>query len=178
MHGIMFKSLKDFVVDRHDHDTWDEVRESADVAGKVYLPIDTYDDGELRRLVEAVSDRTGEPVSELLELFGRHVTARLFETYRNVGIDDDNALDLIVNTETQIHSALREQDSAVDPPRLTCRRYGDVVMVRYRSHRNLCSVAKGIVRGVGDHYGEPVVVTEQACMQDGATCCELVVRLE
>lgn len=177
MHGIMFKSLKDFVVDRHDHDAWDEVRSSADVAGKVYLPIDTYDDGELRRLVEAVSDRTGEPVPELLERFGRHAIGRLLETYWNV-VEEENALDLIASTETQIHSALRERDSAIDPPRLTCRRHDDMVMVRYRSHRKLCSVAKGIVRGVGDHYDEPVVVTEQACMQDGATCCELVVRSE
>lgn len=175
MHGILFKSLKDFVVDRHGREAWDEVRASADVGGKVYLPIDTYEDGELRRLVEAVSDRTGRPVPELLEAFGRYTTAQFLETYRTV-VDEGSALDLIANTETRIHAVLRAHDPSLDPPRLTCRRDGDAVTVEYCSDRELCSVAKGIARGVGDHYGEEVRVTEAACMRDGAECCELVVR--
>jgi len=178
MHGILFKSLKDFVVERHDREAWDEVRASAGLAGKVYLPIDTYDGAELRRLVEAASDRTGRPIQELLEAFGRYTTARLLETYGNVAGEERNALDLIANTETRIHSVLRARDPSIDPPNLTCRRDGDAVRVEYRSERELCSVAKGIARGVGDHYDEPVVVTEEACMRDGAEHCELVVRTE
>ena len=175
MHGILFKSLKDFVVDRHGREAWDEARASADAEGRVYLPIDTYDDGEFRRLVGAVSDRTGRPVPDLLEAFGRHTTAQFLETYRNV-VDEGSALSLIANTETRIHAVLRTHDPSLDPPRLTCRRDGDTVTVEYCSDRGLCSVAKGIARGVGDHYDEEVVVTEEACMQEGAECCELVVR--
>ena len=112
MHGILFKSLKDFVVDRHDREAWDEVRASADVAGKVYLPIDTYDDGELQRLVEAVSDRTGQPVPELLEVFGRYASAQLLETYRNV-VDEENALDLIAGRPVRRPSREQIEERAV-----------------------------------------------------------------
>jgi predicted hydrocarbon binding protein len=178
MHGILFKSLKDFVVERHGREAWEAVQDTADLAGKVYLPIDTYDDDELRRLVDALSDRTGRPVQEVLEAFGRYATARLLETYGSVAGDEGSALDLIANTETRVHAVLRTRDPSFDPPELTCRRDGDEVTVEYRSDRNLCSVAKGIARGVGDHYDEPVVVTEDACMRDGDEHCELVVRTE
>lgn len=178
MHGIIFKSLKDFVVDRHDHDTWDEVRATADVPGKVYLPIDTYDDDELTRLVTATSRRTDVPVPDLLEAFGRYATAQLLETYGNVVGEQGSALGLIANTEEQIHTVLRARDPNLEPPTLTCRRAGDAVRVEYRSDRGLCPVAKGIARGVGDHYDEPLVVTEEACMHDGAEHCEIVVRPE
>ena len=178
MHGILFKSLKDFVVERHDREAWDGALDSAGLTGKVYLPIDTYDDAELRRLVEAVSDRTGGPVGELQEAFGRYAGGRLLETYGNVASEEGGALELIANTETRIHSVLRARDPDIDPPNLTCRRDGDAVRVEYRSERDLCSVAKGIARGVGDHYDEPVAVTESACMRDGDEHCELVVRTE
>jgi predicted hydrocarbon binding protein len=176
MHGILFKSLKDFVVDRHDHETWDEVRETADVPGKLYLPIDTYDDEELKSLVVAVSDRTGEPVTDLLETFGRHTAAQLLETYGNVVGNEESALGLIANAESQIHTVLRARNPDLTPPTLTCRREGDAVRVEYRSDRGLCSVAKGIARGVGDHFDEDLVVSEESCMRDGADHCEIVVR--
>lgn len=177
MHGIIFKTLKDFVVTNHDHETWDEVRRAADLGGRVYLPIDTYDDGELAALVEATADRTDASVPDLLESYGRFAAAQLLDTYGNVVADDWDALDLVANVETGIHTVLRSHNPDLDPPELVCRRDGDAqVTVLYRSQRRLCFVARGIVLGVADHYDEPVTVTERTCMHDGDDRCELVVR--
>ncbi|UPV99477.1 heme NO-binding domain-containing protein [Halorussus gelatinilyticus] len=195
MHGIIFKSLKDFVVRDHGHETWDAVRRAADLDGRVYLPIDTYDDGELIRLAEAVGDETGTPTPDLLEAFGRVAAGQLLDTYGNVVADDWTTLDVVANAEAGIHTVLRAHNPDLDPPELVCRREqgeeagtreeGEAseedemsegrVRVVYRSPRRLCFVAKGIVRGVADHYGEEVQVTEPTCMHEGADHCELVV---
>jgi hypothetical protein len=50
------------------------------------------------------------------------------------------------------------------------------VIVVYQSGRRLCPVAKGLVLGVGDHYDEPLSVTENRCMHERADVCELVVE--
>ena len=43
--------------------------------------------------------------------------------------------------------------------------------------RKLCSVAKGIVRGVAAHYKEPVSITEGSCMLRGGRDCQILVRV-
>ncbi|WP_135851518.1 heme NO-binding domain-containing protein [Halorussus salinus] len=180
MHGIIFKSLKDFVVRDHGHETWDTVRHAADLDGRVYLPIDTYDDGELVRLVEAIGDETGTAIPDLLEEFGRFAAGQLLATYGNVVADDWTTLDVVANAEENIHTVLRAHNPDLDPPELDCRREetddGErQVRVRYRSPRRLCFVAKGIVRGVADHYDEEVRVAEPTCTHREGNHCELVV---
>lgn len=177
MHGILFKAMKDFVVDAHGHDAWDAVRAETGLDRRVYLPIDTYDDDELFRLVEAVADLTDTPLRPLLEGFGRSAASQLLDTYGTVVGDDWDALDLVEHTEEGIHAVLRARNPDLDPPELACRRDGDArVTVVYRSQRRLCPVAIGLVRGVGDHYGESLTVSEERCMHEGGDRCELVVE--
>lgn len=177
MHGIIFKSLKDFVVSNHDHETWDAVRREAGLEQRVYLPIQTYEEGELVSLVRAAADLTDEPIPDLLEAYGEFAAGLFLDTYDNVVREDWDALDLVANTEEGIHEVLRAHNPNLDPPELVCRREDDAqVTILYRSDRRLCFVAKGIVRGVADHYGERVSVTERACMHDGSDHCRIVVR--
>jgi predicted hydrocarbon binding protein len=176
MHGILLKGLKEFAVDSYGRDTWNRIREEAPVERKVYLPIETYDDEELTALAEAASSITGESTDEILEAYGRAVCERLLSTYDNVVEEEWSAIDLIANLEPEVHTALRNHSPKMDPPTVDCQRSDDRIVVQYDSHRDLCPVAKGLIHGVGDHYGENFVVTERRCSRDGADRCELVLN--
>lgn len=177
MHGIVFKSMKDFVVQNHGQETWDDICERAGLGHQIYLTIDTYEDGELLRIAGATATQTGVSIPDFLEAFGRHAAGQFLETYRNAIREEWSALDLVENAETQVHATLRTYNPAIDPPKLVCRRDSDSqVTIRYRSDRRLCFVAKGIVQGIGDHYGERLDVSETRCMHTGGDHCELVVR--
>ena len=176
MHGILLKGLKEFAVESYGRDTWNRIREEAPVERKVYLPIETYDDGELTALAEAASAITGESTDEFLEAYGRAVCGRLLSTYDNVVDEEWSAVDLIENLESDVHTALRSHNPKMDPPQVETQRSDGELVVRYDSHRNLCPVAKGLVHGVGDHYGENFVVTERRCAREGAEHCELVLN--
>jgi predicted hydrocarbon binding protein len=56
---------------------------------------------------------------------------------------------------------------------MTFRSTQDEVQIIYSSSRQLCSVAKGIIKGVARHYGETVHITEDACMLRGDQFCAL-----
>jgi hypothetical protein len=56
------------------------------------------------------------------------------------------------------------------------RRTADEVLVIYASQRRMCGVAKGIARGLGDHYGERIEIAEESCMLTGASSCSIAVR--
>lgn len=176
MHGILYKALKDLVVDRYGRDVWSEVRSEAGVGSKLYLPVTTYEDEELFDLVEATATVLDQEPDAILEPFGENVAAQLLDTYGNLVDPDWTAIDLVEHTEEHIHTVLRAHNPELSPPELECRREGaDRVTVQYRSERQLCHVAIGIVRGVASHYEEDLTISERHCMHSGDPYCELVV---
>jgi len=174
MHGIVLKGLKDFVVETYGTDGWDQVREAAGVEGRIYVPVSEYPDEEAVALVGAASEVTGQPPSTVLESFGEYLVDPLLSTY-GVHVDGDwSSMELLANVETYIHEALRaKQLSTYAPPRIDARRVGaDRVVLYYGSGRQFCSLVRGILLGVADHYDETFQVAEPECMLDGADHCE------
>lgn len=178
MHGIIFKELKDFVIDQYDQATWNAIVDEAGVPSGLYVPVSEYPDEELLALVAAASELSGIPVDDLLYEFGRFVFPDLASVY-GVHVDDEwDAVDLVANVEHYIHEALRaKQLSEFTPPGLQSKRVGeDRVLLAYSSDRELCDVAKGLLVGAGEFYDDPVAVREHRCMKDGAPRCEISVE--
>lgn len=177
MHGIFLKGLKEFVIEEYDRGTWDAVLDGADVDRTMYLAIETYDDEELDSLLRATVAETGEPADDLLESYGRSIGARLLATYGSVVDDGWTALDLIENVDRVVRPTLEAQNPKMDLPDLECRRVNvDTVNVHYRSSRQFCRVARGILVAVGEHYDERITVSETRCTHDGAEACEFSIR--
>lgn len=176
MHGIFFKGLKDFVTDEYGHDCWQDVVGTIGSGPQIYLPINSYADDEFTSLVTAACDRVDRPKSSFLESFGRALPPHLFGAYGHVVDPAWTTLDVVEHAEAGIHDVLRTHNEKLDPPRLGCQRLDSKrVAVRYRSDRQLCSVAKGIVHGIADHFDETVSVVERKCLLDGDDACVLVV---
>ena len=177
MHGIVLKGLKDFVVSEYDRETWQAIQHEAGVGGKVYVPLTEYDDADVLNLVGAAAEMTGKNVPTLLDEFGQFLVPPLVETY-GVHVEAEwTGLELLANVEEYIHTALRsKQLSTYTPPNLESEWNGtDQVRITYGSERELCALAKGLIRGVGEYYGEPLTVQEPSCMLDGDEQCEILV---
>jgi predicted hydrocarbon binding protein len=48
--------------------------------------------------------------------------------------------------------------------------------VHYRSHRQLCQLAEGLIEGAAETFGSRVVVSQPMCVLDGDEHCVLLVR--
>lgn len=175
MHGIVYASLKDHVVSVYGRETWEVVRADAGLSQQVYLPIQTYEDAEFGALAGALADRTGNDRRSVLRSVGRSTMAMFMDTYESAVDPSWDALDCVVNAESVVHAGLRDRGVDLDPPKLECERDGDGARIRYRSPRRLCAVATGLAEGIGDHYGTPLSVVEEQCVDDGAPHCELLV---
>lgn len=178
MHGVIMAELEKFVTQQHGASTWRDLLSRAQLPNRVYVAAATYPDSEAVALVNAASALTGTPASELLEAFGEALVPGLLQIYGRMLKPDWKTLDVLEYTESAIHAVVRRQSPGAQPPQLQCVRVSATeVRVTYASSRQMCAVAKGIIRGIAGQFGERIVLKETACMLKGAPKCDLSVRL-
>lgn len=178
MHGIIFNELRKYANTVYGDKTWNALLGRAGLDGAAYLASRSYPDEQLGALVAAASELTGRSSLDILEDFGRFIAPDLLSMFRSLVRAEWRTLDVLEKTEETIHKVVRLQYADAAPPYLQATRVSaDVVVIDYTSPRRLCSVAKGIARGVANHYGETIVIEEPACMLKGAAACRLTVRL-
>lgn len=177
MHGIIFTELRNYVTTGLGQDAWPTLLKEAGLDGKSYLPVKEYPDAEAGALVAAASRITKKPIGAIMEGFGIFLAPKLLMMYRSLIDPTWRTLDVIENTEQTIHRVVRIRNPGAHPPALrTTRTRPNEVVLLYSSPRRMCSVAIGIAKGLGVHFGETVSVTETRCMLRGAAECEIVIQ--
>jgi hypothetical protein len=178
MHGIIFSELRKYVDTKLGAGSWNTLLTKSGLGPKIYLPIQDYPDSDVVALVNTASEVTGLSSTDILEDFGQFIAPSLLGMYRTLVQPEWKTLDLLEHTERTIHSVVRARNPGAKPAELQAeRRAPDVVDLTYRSQRRLCSVARGIMRGIAQHYGEEIAIEETRCMHRGDEVCLMEVRV-
>jgi predicted hydrocarbon binding protein len=178
MNGTIFLGLRKYARARLGQDAWEGLLDETGIGSRLYVPVRNYPDQEAVALITAASKRAGRPFDAVLEDFGEFIVPDLMTMYASLIDPKWKTIELIANTERTIHEVLRRSSSKADPPRLKCTRHGDTeVVIIYDSPRKMCSLAKGIARGIAGRFDEKVDLTETSCMLKGSPQCEIRVRL-
>jgi hypothetical protein len=158
--------------------TWEKLLEEAGLGPRIFAHTRTYPDEEALALISAASRLTVKPIPAILEEFGEFIVPDLVALYGGLIKPEWKTLDLIEHTEETIHTVVRRQNPGATPPALECSRLSpDRLVIRYRSSRKMCGLAKGIAKGVAKHYKERIILTESRCMLVGNGHCEISVAL-
>jgi hypothetical protein len=174
VHGIIFSEFRNYVETTHGQGKWDVLLTKANLENRVYMPVREYPDAEMIALVVTASTMTRFPVAELLEDFGMFLAPALVKTFGHLLQPQWRTIDVIEHTEATVHAVVRVKNAGAKPPELqTLRRSKDEILLVYSSPRKMCSLAIGIVKGLGKHFREDIVATENRCMHQGAACCEI-----
>jgi predicted hydrocarbon binding protein len=178
MHGIFLTEFKKYIKATRGDEAWDAVRARAGLQSRAYVPIQHYPDKEAAALVAAASAIDGAAATQILESYGRFIVTDLLSLYRGLLQPEWRSLELIEHAQEMIDRVKRLNGLAVGPPELSVERASEErVVVRYESPRKLCVVGKGMLRGIGDHFGDELEVTEDACMLSGHAFCRVGVSL-
>ncbi|MFN8672487.1 MAG: heme NO-binding domain-containing protein [Candidatus Sericytochromatia bacterium] len=176
MHGIIFNELKNYADLKYGTPAWSDLIKEAGLFTRVYLPIKDYPDEEIVNLIVTASKLLGKSVDFLLEDFGEFVSHKFIESYKQLLKPEWKVLDFIQNAEEQVHVIIRKLVRGSRPPVLKYKRVSkDELVVYYASERKLCVLAKGVIRGAGNHYNEKLFIWEKSCMHKGAECCEITI---
>ena len=181
MYGVIFHFLREYVIERHGgEDTWDALIKAQGYKFKLYFPVQDYPDEEIVALVDTASKALSTPVPVVLEDFGSFVGPKLLSFYHMyVKNKDMKTFEVIMTAGGSIHDVVHEHNPTRKPPRLSATQESDdVLIVHYQSKRMMCPVVKGIIRGLGEKFGERFDINETQCMYDGADECVMrVTRL-
>jgi hypothetical protein len=179
MHGLIHLQLQRFIESRHGAEGWRELNRRAGLESRVITALQAYPDEDMTRLVTEAVGLTGVPAPDLLEAFGQFLAPVYLSVYGSLVKPDWRTLDLLENTERTIHRVVRVRQPGATPPVLSVARTSNTeAILTYGSHRRLCAVARGIIRGVATHYEERVHINEGTCMLRGSDVCRISVRLQ
>ncbi len=174
MHGFIFSEVQSYVTAKYGKVAWFTILEKAGLGAKEFVNYLDYSDEELLGIVGAAAQITELPAAAIVEDFGVFLGADLMKIYRPLIDPSWRTLDFLLHTEETIHKVVRARNTQAKPPALAFSPLGgDAVLLTYRSPRKMCSLAKGIARGVAGYYGEEIEITDESCVLEGAEECRV-----
>ena len=175
MKGLIFNVVSEVVEAEFGVDAWDEVIERAGVEG-AYTSLGNYPDAELVALARAAAEVAHVTMTEALVLIGRKGFALL--AGRHVELLDNAASwrAVLQQLDGIIHPEVKKIYPDADVPSFDADDRDGAVILEYSSERNLCSLAEGLVLGLGDWYGSDLSVRHRSCIHHGDSSCVLEVR--
>ncbi|MFC4540701.1 heme NO-binding domain-containing protein [Halosolutus amylolyticus] len=182
MHGIVHKTLKEYVVAKTDDETWATIVDRADVESTLYLPVSHYDDDDAEAILATVSEMAVQDRRAIERDFGRMLAPNLVRTF-DAYIDADGGLEGVLTSLEAIVDDVAAASEETSPPDVSSRPEPavDAVVVTYRTHRDrdYCALAHGILEGIATTFDTDATVTKTACIDDANDdACRFRVQFE
>jgi hypothetical protein len=178
MKGVLFNVAEDVVDETISDAAWDEALQRGCLAG-VYTSLGDYPDDDLVAIVAAISERTGLSPDEVLHHVGVHGYRHLVDRQPDLveGIADLGSL--LHHLEDVIHPEVAKLHPNAEPPSFTITDLDPGTwQVEYRSRRQLCHLAEGLIVGAANGFGTPARTEQTMCTLDGGDHCSILVTLE
>jgi len=178
MHGIILKTLKDYIVEQYDTETWEDVQVRAGREGEMYVAVTTYDEEVTVELLEATLDVTDTSMKTFMYNWGEWIIEPLVDIYGSAYVEPHwDGFDLLSQIEA-IHTQLRQRRMGeMTPPVLQIEEIQEgTLKIVYGSQRQWCQWIPGLIEGVGDYYDEEYRYNEHSCMLDGDDRCTFSVQ--
>lgn len=179
MQGVVLLGIQRFARERFGPDFWRMVETDAGIAGRLYLPSQSYPMSEVDAAIGSVSRHSGMSVPMVLESIGDYVAPDMLAAYSSLIEPQWGLLDVLLRSEAIVERAALKHGIklANSPIEGRTGSNGDIVLA-YRSPWRICQLVKGLVRGLGAHLNEPVTIEELRCAAMGSPACEWAVKIE
>jgi hypothetical protein len=170
--GIIFNLLQQVVSQEYGEQTWDDLLDDAGLDG-VYTAVGTYSHEQLLALVGAASQRLSLPSETIERWFGRAALPLLADRYPVFFEGQSSTREFLLTLNDVIHPEVRKLFPGAYAPSFEFSSDGEDISMSYRSHRNLCSFAEGLLEGAAAHFGQTVEIDQPQCGRRGDDHCML-----
>jgi len=174
MQGIIFNALEEFVLENADMEVWNSVIEDSKVpSGGAYTSGVSYDDAEIVALATSLCEKLGLPLVDGLRVFGEFLFGFLLSRGPIELKDYKTVQTLLTDLEDVIHRDVKRiQPDAYTPFLEYTAKTDSVGELIYRSKRQLCPVAEGLIQGAAKNFSQTVSYEHHHCTHNGDDDCQ------
>ena len=177
MKGIVMNLLAEMVEQKFGLEEWNAILEQAGYQG-AYTSAGIYEDSELLDLVGVISSRSGISVDDLVFAFGEFMFPMFVERYPDLVDKNMHFLDFLETIDDIIHVEVKKlYPDAITPAFENLRHEPNKLELRYRSERQMCLLAEGLIKGAAEHFESAYQLSHSPCLKQGADYCGLVVEV-
>ena len=171
MKGIIFNLVEEAITASYGEAVWDSVLATAGVDG-AYTTLGNYEFTDLTALIDAGALLLGVTPVALTHTLGKAALLGLARRYPVYFEPFDSTRPFLLTLNEVIHPEVRKLHPDANPPDFWFEQVtADGLVVHYRSERQLCALAVGMISGASTYFGEKALLTETECMLDGADHC-------
>lgn len=179
MLGVVFTEFMDMVEASFSADMVDDILDDAKLdSGGAYTAVGEYDHKEMVALVVALSRRSGAPIDDLVQTFGRHLFGRFVERYPGFFEDAHTPFDFLMSVESHIHKEVKKLYPNAELPSIKGQVLDDKTMeVVYSSVRPFSVLAHGLIEGVMQHFRAPCTITSETLSTNPKNQVRFIVQI-
>lgn len=163
MKGLVFTEFLELVDEQFSFETCERIIEMSDLpSGGVYTSVGTYQPQEMATLLGNLSEVTGIPPADLLQVFGRHLFSRFVTSFPAFFEGISSSLEFLPRVDDYVHFEVKKLYPDADLPTFTCETPAPGTMIMtYRSKNDLPDLAEGLILECIDHFGESLTVQRE-----------------
>jgi hypothetical protein len=176
--GLVFRLLERMVTERMGLAAWDALVEQAPLRSRGgFVGSELYPDEDLTALVATAARVTGRPADELVRAFGRYAFLPLATIYPTPPRGTTTAKEFLQSVDRVLHVEVCKLHRGVVVPRFDYEDPApDRLVMLYRSARQLCDFAAGLIDAVADYFGEDIHQEHPVCTKRGHDHCRFELR--
>lgn len=179
MQGVILIGAQRFVRERFGSDFWRMVETEANIAERLYLPSQFYPMAEVDSVIGSVSRHSGMSIPMVLESIGDYIAPDMLGAYASLIDPQWNLLEVLLHSEVIVErGALKHGIKLTSTPIEGRPGTNGEIFLKYHSPWRICQLIKGLVRGLGAHMDQPVLIDEIRCMAANSPVCEFAVKVE
>lgn len=160
MKGIIAKCLKDMVVEKFGEKAWNDILVMSGMEkGMMIVSMGDLDDAVVLKMIESTCKVLGVSMAQAADVFGEywvcHFAPKIYSAYY-AGVE--TAKDFLLKMD-EVHKITTSTIPNARPPRFEYRwESPKVLIMHYKSKRNLIDILVGLVKGVGKYFNTPLNV--------------------
>lgn len=171
MYGLVNKAIENMVCDNFGKDTWETIKQKADVDIDVFLSMDAYPDDVTHRLVRAATEVLGMSATEILQAFGEYwVLYTAKEGYGEMLEMAGDKLPEFLHNLDNLHARVGLSFPQLKPPSFQCTHADEESLhLHYHSSRQgFAPMVIGLVKGLGTRFQTEIEITQTSSRDQGA----------
>jgi hypothetical protein len=179
MYGLVNKAIQDMVCDRFGEETWEKIKQKAEIEESTFISMEAYPDDLTHRLVKAASMVLGLSASDIMQAFGEYWI--LYTAQEGYGemmeMSGDNLPNFLQDLDN-LHTRVGVIFPQLKPPSFDCSEMEEESLnLHYHSHREgLAPMVIGLVKGLGAKFDTEVEVTQTVNREQGADHDEFLIK--